>query len=308
MRRLISTAGMVVLLLATGVSVHGRRAAAPDPRTNQRSAEPSAAVLRRLVTFGGVERDYFVRLPQRFDATRTYWLVVAAHGAGGNGRNFFLASGIRRVADEQGLDAIVVSPTFSGSDGAAQQFPSLGEGALLDAIVADVGRQYSVHPKILLAGYSRGGQFSHRYCQQSPSRVAACAPFAAGSWTTPDGHVLIQGVGDLADVAAARTRAEPLVGELTEPRIAAVAWSKAAAGAKAVPFLIMTGTLDPRNQVGRLFVESLKRNGFSVESVWPITDHSLADAAPAESAKYAIEAVSFFKKAATSVQQREHDR
>lgn len=273
----------------------------PSPAAAQAAPAATAADAQRFtLTFGGAEREYFVRLPKAFDASRTYWLVMASHGAGGNGRTFFLASGIRRYADEQQLDVIVVSPTFSATDGVAQQFPSLGEAAFLDAVVAEVGGKYRVRPKFLMTGYSRGGQFSHRYCQTNPTRVVACAPFAAGSWTTPDGRVIVQGIGELKDVAAAQARSEDLARELTSARVAPAAWMKAAPGANAIPYLVMTGTLDPRNAAGHLFAESLTRAGFKVETVWPVTNHTSTAETQAEFERYAKEAVRFFAKVTAS--------
>jgi len=257
--------------------------------------------LRQTITVNGAEREYFIRLPKGFEATRTYPFVVAAHGAGGNGRTFFLASGIHRYADEQAFSVIVVSPTFSAEDGVAQQFPSLGEAAFLDAIVAEVAKRYRVPNKFLLAGYSRGGQFAHRYCQDSPSRVIACAPMAAGTWTTPDGRVIAQGVGELKNLDAARARTEDLVRDMTTPRVAPAAWKKAAPGASAIPYLVMTGTLDPRYSAGQLFAETLKKQGFTVETAWPVTNHTPDAATRPEYEKYAQEATRFFKQVLAAV-------
>ena len=271
---------------AAGIAVHAQTPADVQP-------------VRKVMTFNGVEREYFIRAPARLDPQRTYWLVAAAHGAGGNGRTFFLASGLRRYADEIGLDAIIVSPTFSAADGAAQQFPSLGEGAFLDAIVVEVRREYTVYPRFLMAGYSRGGQFAHRYCQNHPDRVAACAPMAAGTWTTPDGSLLVQGSGELASPEAAQEKAaESLVAEALSPRIAPVAWKRAAPGAQTVPFLVMTGTLDPRYAVGQLFADKLKSAGFRVEVSWPVTNHTSNEATRTEFERYAREAAAFFAKVA----------
>jgi poly(3-hydroxybutyrate) depolymerase len=269
---------------------------APRPHA-QAPAAGGIEPVRRTITVNGAEREYFIRMPKAADPSGESWLVMAAHGAGGNGRTFFLASGMRRYADEQSFNAVIVSPTYSATDGAAQQFPSLGEGAFFDAVVADVKTQHRIRPKLLVTGYSRGGQFSHRYCQDHPDRVLACAPFAAGSWTTPDGRVIVQGVGELATADAAKARTEPLATDLAAPRIAPVAWKRAAAGAKGVPFLVMTGTLDPAYQAGRLFAENLRHNGFSVETVWPVTNHTSTPETRAEFERYAVEAVRFFGNA-----------
>jgi len=45
--------------------------------------------IRHILTFGEIEREYFIHKPQNFDSYKIYWLLVVAHGGGGNGRNYF---------------------------------------------------------------------------------------------------------------------------------------------------------------------------------------------------------------------------
>jgi len=151
--------------------------------------------LRRTIDFEGSEREYFVRLPAKYREGKTYWLLVSVHGGGGNGRRHFLSTGIRRAADRIGLDAILVSPSFSNADFQASRFPILGEGRFLISVLEDLRGAYQLQPKILLTGYSRGGQFSHRFAFRNPKLVEAVAPFAAGTWTTPGGALLIESFG-----------------------------------------------------------------------------------------------------------------
>jgi pimeloyl-ACP methyl ester carboxylesterase len=174
------------------------------------------------------------------------------HGAGQHGRIPFPNAAMARFAADLGLDAIVVSPSFSNDDDNASRFPSLGEGEFLDQVLRQLRKEYALQPKILLTGYSRGGQFAHRYALAHPDRDAAVAPLASGTWTTPDGRFLVEGIGEVRNARSFLADSENAskvpdnLRNLFQPRVAAVAETRAAAGAREVPYLVMCGTLDPR--------------------------------------------------------------
>lgn len=154
--------------------------------------------VRYSFEFNGLEREYYVWLPRNFDNSKTYWALVVAHGGGNvnSGLNFWMIRPMWRYAHELGLEAIIVSPTFDKSDADLQRYPII-EGQFLNEILDRVEGQYNLFPKILLTGYSRGGQFSHRFALWYPDKIKACAPFAAGSWTTPDGRLLDPSLGEI---------------------------------------------------------------------------------------------------------------
>lgn len=258
--------------------------------------------LRSTFVFHGEKREYFVRLPIGFDPTQTHWPLITVHGGGGNGKNHFLAKAIRQKADLSGLDAIVVSPSFSNTDFQASRFPALGEGRFLIRVIEQLNREYQLHSKILLTGYSRGGQFSHRFAFAHPDKVRAVAPFAAGTWTTPGGALLIESLESVKDPAAylsnpanAAAAPERLEGIFTT-RVAKVAGLRPVPDAQQVPFLVMCGTLDPRIDISREFALSLIKAGFEVEAGWPGTPHGSRDLLEYkdEFKKYSQRAIEFF--------------
>jgi pimeloyl-ACP methyl ester carboxylesterase len=232
---------------------------------------------RRTIYFNEEEREYFVRLPRGLDSDRTYWLLVGVHGGGGNGAGR-VAGSIGLWTNRLGLDAIVVTPTFDQEDADAGRFPSLGEDEFLKSIITGLRQQYLLREQILLFGYSRGGQFSHRFALQNPELVRACAPLAAGTWTTPDGRFLVDGVGEVKDPRAyvISTNAEQ-VGEnqrTFSSRVVSVADLPAKPGAEKIPFLVMCGTLDTRIEIARAFAATLEAEGYKVQTEWPRTPHS----------------------------------
>ncbi len=261
------------------------------------------APLTRTLEFNDAERTYYVSLPKDFEPETIYWPLVVVHGGGGNARENPKAIAMRRLANDAGLPAILILPEFITDDKQVSRFPALGEDAFLKAVLEDVRTAYKLHQKILLNGYSMGGQFAHRFALANPDMVLACAPFAAGTWTTPDGRLLIEEYGEVKDPKAFLSNSENAtkipdrLRDLFDTRTADVAGLPAADGANAVPFLVMCGTLDTRFSSARAFAESLQESGFEVETAWPDSPHgSSSDEYEVEFEKYPEHAVQFFLK------------
>lgn len=257
----------------------------------------------------GEQRAYFVQLPAGYDASETYWILVSVHGGGGNGKSHFLANGYRAAVQESGVKAIVVSPSFSNEDFQASRFPALGEGDFLKAILAELRTRHRLRKKILLSGYSRGGQFAHRFALANPDLVQAVAPFSAGTWTTPSGELLIEGLAPvehpqayLTNADNARLAPERLNGLFTS-RVAAVAGRLPHAEANQVPFLVMCGSLDSRFGIAQQFYQSMRDSGYTVEAVWPRTPHGSRNKPEfsEEFEKYVMTGMSFFERVTNGV-------
>ena len=263
----------------------------------------STAPQPRTLEYNGQARNYYIALPGNFDPTATYWPLVVVHGGGGKAAENPKARALRRLADEQGLSAIVIQPQFITEDKQVSRFPSLGEAAFLLAVLEEVREEFKVYPKMLLNGYSMGGQFAHRFAFAHPDLVQACAPFASGTWTTPDGRLLIEEYGAVDDPEAFLAIPENAakiperLHDLFDPRVPGVAGLKPAVGAERVPYLVMCGTLDTRLSIAKEFAASLGSAGFSVETEWPATPHGNPDSAyDAEFEKYYEHAIAFFKR------------
>lgn len=267
-----------------------------------RAQEESSVPLRSTITYEGVEREYFVRKSQNFDSKKRYWLVVVVHGGGGTGKSYWLADGIHTAVADLGLNALIVTPSFSNTDFQASRFPTLGEGAFLKLVINELNGKFRLHTKILLTGYSRGGQFTHRFAFQNPNLVKACATFSAGTWTTPDGKLLFlpdYEAKDPESFLSSKTNVAKVAerfGDMFEPRVAKVAGMKAKKGAKEIPFLVMCGTLDPRFEATREFGRSLEANGFKAQTQWPETPHGGRAEYPEQFLEYSKGAVAFFLK------------
>jgi poly(3-hydroxybutyrate) depolymerase len=290
-RRMVGIAALTLILPSP--TLFGQQSAVSSPD-------------RRTLASRGVEREYFVQLPPRFDRDKPYWLLVVMGAV--NGRNNFLATGISRAVAETAFAAIVVSPSSPDADLNAIRFPSLGEAAFLQEIVKTMRAAYRVEPKILLTGYSRGAQFAHRFAFAFPELVEAVAPLASGTWTTPDGRFLVEELGEMKNPVTFLAKSENSAAvperlrNLFEPRVAAVAAAKAKPASRQIPFLVMCGTLDPRLPIAKEFVRSLEALSYTVEVEWPKTPHVCNAANPcspedqAEFEKYSRTTVEFFAR------------
>lgn len=189
-------------------------------------------------------------------AGRTYWLVVGVHGAGGTGKG---AGGAATWASDFD-DVIVLGPSFEQPkrDPSAPrpatmprdifQMSGPRHEAKLSELIAEVGKTWSLQPKVFLHGFSAGAQFCHRYAFRHPERVAAVSAHSGGSWVKLDGD----------------DRINP--------------------AAKPIPFAVSCGEEDrgsggppgtpPRIEGARRFAGQLLELGFAVEfKTWPGIGH-----------------------------------
>ncbi len=207
--------------------------------------------------------------------SKTYWLVVGVHGAGGNGK------GACDVASWAGDfdDVIVLGPSFqqarpantnrpnassattssttntpaaprpAGMPGSAYQMNGPAHEAKLRELIAVLGRTWKLHPKIFLHGFSAGAQFTHRFAFRNPELVVGVSAHSGGSWAKLEGD----------------DRINPL--------------------ARSIPFVVSCGEDDqgtggprgtpPRIEGAKLFATNLQSLGFTVElKTWPGIGHA----------------------------------
>ncbi|NQX01731.1 hypothetical protein HQ447_13825 [bacterium] len=192
------------------------------------------------------------------DPAKIYWLVVGVHGAGGNGEN---ACGVAHFA-RKFEDVIVLGPSFAqpkrdpaaprptGMPKDAYQMSGPLHEAKLKELVAEVGKTWKLHPKIIVHGFSAGAQFAHRFTFKNPDLVAGVSAHSGGGWATLEGD------------------------------------DKINPAAKAIPFAVSCGEDDngksgPGSRLSRLdgcreFAASLKSLGFDVDlKTWPGVGHTL---------------------------------
>lgn len=210
-------------------------------------------------------------------------VLIAVHGMGGNGADF--GNALASQADSHGW--LIVAPTINYGDWTDPAQITHEEPALV-AWLSDYVRNlatrtgYTVQPRVLLFGHSRGAQLALRFTEIHPEMVAGVSAVSAGTYTLPFSRdtrtgAALQfpfGVSDLA-----RTDG----GQAFDPR-----------RFESVPIWIGVGAADSndadvpdawdayigpdRLKRAEAFTQALQTLGANVAlTVFPNTDHTLTD-------------------------------
>lgn len=123
-------------------------------------------------------RDYFVYTPDTIDPDKTYTLVVGVHGYRGKGKG---AGGYAGWVNHH--DVIVLGSTYD-SDG-YQYLQKASDEQTID-LFKKLRKEYKLHDKIFIAGFSGGSQYAHRFAMKYPNLVSGCAAHSGGTWATGD--------------------------------------------------------------------------------------------------------------------------
>ncbi len=138
----------------------------------------------------GTDQPYRVYVPSSYDGSRSFPLVVAMHGTGGDENTLFdqpTYGTLKPAAEKHG--AIVVSPLARG----VTEYRGIGEADVFE-VLADVKKRYRVdEDRVYLTGHSMGGTGAAYIALHHPDRFAAAAPLAAAygwPWLAENGkHV-----------------------------------------------------------------------------------------------------------------------
>ncbi|WP_018155501.1 alpha/beta hydrolase family esterase [Demetria terragena] len=176
--------------LAGGIGLTGLAVAAPAQAATQPNqvagcstpaTQSANTSTKRAFTSGGLERDYILHLPKKYDRDRAWPVIVAFHGRGSTGTELEGFSGL------SGLPAIVAYPNgVIGDDNrqAWQGAPYAAEGvndvAMTRALLNDINKGFCADPnRVYATGKSNGGGFANLLACRLPDRIAAIAPVAA---------------------------------------------------------------------------------------------------------------------------------
>ncbi len=129
-----------------------------------------------LIVSSGMEREYILYVPKRYDRTKPAPLVISLHGAGGWPRQQMELSGWNELADRDGF--IVVYPSGM-TNGGPRIWRMEGEDERRDArfisdLIDELEKTYDIDPRrIYVNGLSNGGGFSFLLSCRMPERIAA---------------------------------------------------------------------------------------------------------------------------------------
>jgi len=133
----------------------------------------------------GARGGFSLYVPETYDGSRAYSLVVALHGGSGNG-GAFLWSWLREARTRE---LILLAPTAIGSTWSLMD-PAT-DGPNIDAMIEQIGKRWNLGAeRRLLTGMSDGGTFTYVLGVRGDCRFTHLAPIAAAF------HPLLLGMAD----------------------------------------------------------------------------------------------------------------
>ncbi|OVE74189.1 hypothetical protein BVX94_01185 [bacterium B17] len=130
----------------------------------------------REIKYPNDASPHWIYLPNKIDPDKTYWVVVGVHGADWRNRG---GCGISGWADKKS-NVIVIAPKFSK----VYQNATPEDQEILIGLFKQVQKEYKVHPKVFIYGFSGGSQFGHRFAMKRPEYVCGVSSHSGGSWGT----------------------------------------------------------------------------------------------------------------------------
>jgi polyhydroxybutyrate depolymerase len=194
------TAGGASLLLSllTGCGDTTPPAAPVDP-DQLRPSDTALSAARALVA----ARPYDSKVPDAYDDTRNWPLVILLHGYGASGIGQDLYFGLSHEINHNGFleaypDGLVDSKgkQFWNATDVCCNFDhkAVDDVAYIDAVIDDMSDHYRVdRRRVFIVGHSNGGFMAHRYACDRAERIAAIVALAGDNYKDTATHCHPQG-------------------------------------------------------------------------------------------------------------------
>lgn len=153
---------------------------APPPNCSDKKPTPPGDY-EFSIEHGGLERDYRVHIPPRYDARVPAPVVIVLHGGYGTGKYIQKQSRMNEAADREGYigiypDGIARSWNAGGCCGPAME-RKLDDVGFIARLLDQAQGHYCIDPRRVYAtGFSNGAMLAHRLACELSDRIAAIAP------------------------------------------------------------------------------------------------------------------------------------
>ena len=216
--------GIPFLAVVLSVAVSGGLSSA---RSERRRAP--ADDKQEHLNVGGVDRMYFLHIPEWLPKSGSAPLVLVFHGGGGHAATMPNFTHFDRLADQEGF-LVAYPESFNKSWNDTRGLSPADDVGFIRALIAEVQRVHNTDPKrTYAAGISNGGFFSNRLACDLTDKLAAIAAVAA---TMPETLVPVCHPSAPISVLFMHGSKDPLVhidgGPVSRNRGAAVSLAQAA--------------------------------------------------------------------------------
>lgn len=153
-----------------------------EPPKNLTVMDAGMKQQRFSILHGGIERTYFVHVPESYTSKQAAPLLVLLHGGGGLARRMLAFTGFGPLSEKHGI--IILAPAGVDrhwNDGRKKSYRSLDENiddvGFIVALIQKMEAEYKIDSnRIFVSGISNGAMMSYRLGLEAPEKIAAIAP------------------------------------------------------------------------------------------------------------------------------------
>lgn len=138
---------------------------------------------RFSIMHDGIERTYFVHLPESYSSKSAAALVILLHGGGGLARRMLAFTGFGPLSEKYGI--VILAPDGVDrhwNDGRVEtgyraHDEKIDDVGFIAALIKKMEHEYNIDQnRIFVTGISNGAMMSYRLGLELPAKIAAIAP------------------------------------------------------------------------------------------------------------------------------------
>ena len=135
------------------------------------------------ISYEGIERTFYVYIPESYDGNNPIPLLIGIHGGGGVAKNFNKLTGFSDLAQKEGFIAVYPQGLYKQWN-AGRDDPQLKSKAddvgFISAMVDKIGDRLNIDKKkVYAAGISNGGFLAYKLACELPHKITAVAAVAS---------------------------------------------------------------------------------------------------------------------------------
>lgn len=175
----------VAMLLGACSSVSSVTSKVTDKLASKHSTDEPVAQPRTdaegSLQVGNLTRLYDLHVPSTYTPEEPLPLVIAFHGAGGDGKAMEQFTGLSQLAEQEKFIVVYPDAIAQHWDARRRVQPEVNNDiGFISALIDELGQQYSLdRDRIYATGFSNGGMFAHRVACELSDKITASAAVAA---------------------------------------------------------------------------------------------------------------------------------